>query len=253
MQFLRATFLFLRSHCDHRFWSVCACGLTLSLAIGCGGGEDGADTAPSDDADSSQSDSATPVDNAPADEVYKYTLDQISPQGDHGPPLDGGRVELAPPKNWNVGSRQSGMLVWYHEFKDAKLLPQIRVKAEDAPEGAPQNATVDDAKSYAAWVDKWVKEQIGDETLVEPVVPLVLGENAFGRYVRAGKYKGNTAHRQILVTTLEGRVYIIELIVFEGQLEKTRKHVLDGYAVGASLRKASDDGIGGFQPPGEGQ
>ena len=225
----------------------------LSLAIGCsGGGNATSDASSPADSDGSVADGSNPA-NPPADEVYKYTLDEISPQGDHGPPLDEGRIELAPPEKWHVGSRQSGLVVWYHEFKDAKLLPQIRVKAEDAPEGAPQDATVEGAKEYAQWVDKWVHEQIGDETLVEPVVPLVLGDNAFGRYVRAGKYKNNPAHRQILVTTLAGRVYIIETIVFAGDLERTRKHVLDGYAVGASLRKPSDDGIGGFKPPGEGE
>ena len=125
------------------------------------------------------------------------------------------------------------------------------MKAEDAPEGAPQNATVEGAKEYAQWVDQWLKKQIGDEKLIEQVAPLILGENAFGRYVRAGTYKSPAdAERMTLVTTVDGRVYIIETIVFKGALVKNRKMVEDGYAVGASLRKP-EGGIGGFPAPGE--
>ena len=161
------------------------------------------------------------------------------------------KIELAPPEGWRVGSRQSNFVVWFHEFKDPKLLPQLRVKAEDAPPDAPQDATVANAKEYAQWVEKWLEPQLGDETLVEPVVPLVLGDNAFGRYVRAGKYKSSDADRMTLVTTKDGRVYVMEAIVFKDGLKSSRKAVLDGYAVGASLKKSEGGGVGGFKPPGE--
>lgn len=228
-----------------------AIGCCLMVIAGCGGGGEVSDGQPAGD-DGSSSDGTPAVETQQDGEVYKYTVAEVSPMGHHGPPLDGGNIELAPPKNWNVGSRQASMVVWYHEFKDAKLLPQIRVKAEDAPEGAPQNATVDSAKEYAQWVDGWLKKQIGDETLLEPVVPLVLGDNAFGRYVRKGSYKESPAERMTLVTTVDGRIYTIETIVFQGALQENRKMVLDGYAVGASLRKPEAGGVGGFQPPGEG-
>ena len=224
----------------------CLC-LVVLFIVGCGG-DQGDTTAPADAAASPEDATPPPANANPADQVYKYSLSEVSALGDYGPPLDGGRVEIAPPENWRVGPRQSSMLVWYHEFKDAKLLPQIRISVEDAPEGAPQDATVENAKQYA----KWVKDQLGDKKLVEDVVPLVLGDNTFGRYVALGKYKESPAHRLTLVTTREGRVYTIETIVFAGDLEKNRSNVLDGYAVGASLRKPSGDSVGGFPAPGEG-
>ena len=238
---------------------ISICGLGLLTALACGGGGETSDGVSTDGvtAEGSAPADGTPADGAtaapPTDEgqVYKYTLAEISPSGDHLPPLDGGRIEFAPPKGWHVGSRQSGLVCWFHEFKDPNLLPQIRVNAEDVPEGAPQNATVETAKAYAEWVESHVREQIGDEKLLEPVVPLVLGENAFGRYVRAGKYKSTLAERQILVTTVDGRVYTIELIVFENGLKDSRKAVLDGYSVGGNMKASEGSGVGGFELPGE--
>ena len=217
----------------------------ICLVIGCNSGDDSAA-----DTDAS-ADSDQPAATTPTDQVYKYTLEEINPIGDYGPPYDDRRIELALPKGWHRGTKKPDMVVWYHKFKNnPQLLPQIRITAEDAPEDAPQNATAEDVKEYAQWVDKWVEGQIGDETLIEPVVPLVLGENAFARYVRAGTYKSRPAHRQTLVTTLDGRIYIMETIVYEGDLEKDRNNVLDGYAVAGSLRKPSEDSVSGFPAPG---
>ncbi len=180
--------------------------------------------------------SGSPAANAPkGPKTYKLS-DLSVGLGDYLPPLDEGRVEIAPPGDWRVGSRQKDYVVWFHQYKDARLLPQIRVTAEDAPEDAPQNATAADVDAYAKWVAGSVEKDLGaKETLIEPVVPLVLGENAFGRYVRAGKKGGGLIERQMLTTTHDGRVYTIELIVLPEELKK--REVRDaGYVVGAGMK-----------------
>ena len=79
----------------------------------------------------------------PSTEVKRYQLSDLKVGlGDYLPPLDEGRVEIARPAEWKVGSRQQGYVVWFHRFRDVQLLPQIRVTAEPAPEAAP-DAMVD--------------------------------------------------------------------------------------------------------------
>jgi len=225
-------------------WAALAAG-------GCGpGGEDGDASSPNGNAGADSSVSGDSPDAPPGQKVYTRTLEQISPTGDETPPLDGGRVVMARPEDWRVGSRQSKLVVWFHKFNDPNLLPQIRVKAEDAPEDAPE-ASVENVTQFAQWVDRRLQEELGEEKLVEPVVPLVLGENAFARYVRAGKFKSSLVDRQILETIEAGRLYRIETIVFQGGLKEKRENVLDGYAVGASLKKAPEGSVGGFPTPGE--
>lgn len=176
-----------------------------------------------------------PVAAAQGPKTYKLA-DLSVGLGDYLPPLDGGRVEMAPPGEWKVGSRQKDYVVWFHQFKDPRLLPQIRVTVEEAPDDAPKSATIADIDAYAQWVAGTVEKDLGEkESLIENVVPLVLGENAFGRYVRAGSKGGGLIERQILTTTQDGRVYTIDLMVLPEELKK--REVRDaGYAVGAGIK-----------------
>lgn len=171
--------------------------------------------------------------------------------GDYLPPLDEGRVEIAPPAKWRVGSRQQKLVVWFHRYDDPKLLPQIRVTAEGAPAAAP-GATPENVREFADWLAGHVQQQLGEkETLVEPVTPVVLGDNAFGYYVRKGKYRGAAAQRHILTTSHQGRMYAMSLIAFTEQVPENRDAV---FAAGAGMKfrgggGASDAGSG--EVPGE--
>lgn len=214
--------------------SPLAAALLLLCTAGCprgGDGKGGAD---------GKGDSATgggDKNQSATDKIYTYTLEQVGGVGDYLPALDGGRVEFAPPKDWEWGSRQDDLLVWFHKPKNVKL-PQIRVTAADALADAPQNATVEDIVEYAQWVDGYVK----DQKLSEPVVPLVLEKNAFGRYVRTGEYHNSPVDRQFLVTTANGRIYTIELIVYQGDLRRSKETtVYAAYAVGAGMKVIDAD------------
>ncbi|MCA9269083.1 MAG: hypothetical protein KDA41_11460 [Planctomycetales bacterium] len=209
--------------------------LALLAICGCGGGEPAAPATPA-----SGGAAGGQAGGGAAGGPKSYALADLS----HGldgylPPLDGGRVEIATPQNWQVGSRQSGYVVWFHQFRDPKLLPQVRITVEDAA-GAPQDATPADVAAYAKWVEGDVQKQLkAGEKLLEPVVPLILGPNAFARYVRAGKIGGAIVERQILTTTQKGRTYHIELIVFSSKLRENRDAA---YAVAASMKFDPEQG-----------
>jgi hypothetical protein len=173
--------------------------------------------------------------------------------GDSLPPLDDGRVEISRPAEWEVGARQTGYLVWFHRYKDPKILPQIRITVEDAPSDAP-TATPENAEAFADWLAGHVKQGLKNEDeLIEAVKPVILGDNAFGRYVKKGRYRGADSEQHMLVTAHNGRLYTIQQLVLKGDLLKTE--IRDAaYAVGAGLKFQAGGSLTtepSFQPPTE--
>ncbi len=158
---------------------------------------------------------------------------------DYLPPLDDGRIEIAGPKDWQVGARQTGYVVWFHRYKDAQTLPQIRVKVEDAPAEAPQDVTKENVEAFAKWLSGHVQKDLKTpDELIEQVRPLILGDNAFGRYVRLGRYRGAGAEQHMLVTIRGGRMYTLQELVIAGDLGKP--DIRDAaYVVGASMKFTS--------------
>src|SRR5262245_25149307 len=72
----------------------------------------------------------------------------LPPVGNYLPPLDEGRVEVAPPAEWNV-VRSPKSLVVFAKGK-ASELPRIVLTAEDAPAGSPEELTEGNGWTLAA-------------------------------------------------------------------------------------------------------
>ena len=156
---------------------------------------------------------------------------------DYLPPLDEGRIEIARPAGWEVGARQIGYVAWFHRYKDTQALPHIRITVENTPPDAPPDVTRENVEQFAKWLAGYVKQNLNkDEKLIEPVVPMIVGDNAVGRYVRKGRYRGADAEQHMLVTSHGGRLYTLQQLVLKGDLEKKHDIRDAAYAVAASFK-----------------
>ena len=205
-------------HC----WSI---PVLLSLLVGCS-------------SSSTSQPESTPV--PPAALVVKQVdQSQLPSLGDYFPPLDEGRVKLAPPADWSWGSRRQGYLVRMHLDKTRSVrLPRIWVTVEGAGEGAAEQLTPDNLVTHASFVQARLDRD--GIKLLERVQPMVIGSVPCVRYVRVTRFRVRdaasesiTAERQILETIQKGRQYTIDLQVHRGSLLTHRNKA---YAVLAGMQ-----------------
>jgi hypothetical protein len=172
----------------------------------------------------------------PAD-VPRFTADQLSSSlGNYLPPLDGGRVELAPPAGWHVVSRDRRYVARFVlDRRHRALLPRITITAEDSP----FDELVDlDASTVEIFRDR-VSERFDETThraLLEPARSMILGDVPCVRYVVGKRFSRDgreiPAECQVIVTLHQSRLYTISLDVYAGKL---LDHHNDAYAVVAGL------------------
>ena len=119
------------------------------------------------------------------------------------------------------------------------------IKAEDSPFEDLQNVTEENLESFCERLTKWHEEE--ELKLLEPIVPLVLGNTSWARFVRGGKSRKFSLERQFLQTVVDGRLYTVEMQVFPKTILKHRDHA---YAVGAGMKFTTP---AGEEPPTEEQ
>ncbi len=209
----------------------------LFTVVGCGGGN-GSGT-------SSNGGGKTGADSGQAG-VKEYSADQL-PIGDYLPlPLDGGRVEIAAPKAWQIPPRRSDVLAWFKKQMNAKV-PTIIVSAEEAKGTEFDPVTRENVRDFAQAVAAELKQ--AEKKLIEEVLPVILGDTACARYVTGGHLRstGTYVEQQFLVTQANGRRYTIELQVLRNRLVEDTDDRDAAYAVAAGLKflaKAPSDGVG---------
>lgn len=190
--------------------------LLLCLATGCGG-------KPADDDSPSE----------PA--VKEVSADKLPPLADYLPPLDEGRIQIAPPTDWKVLSRDNKYLMRMVRGSEVGL-PRILITTELlTPEGI-DTATPENVVEFTAKVGAGLKER--KAAVLEPALPMVIGENAFARYVLKAKMGQSMIERQVLQTAWQGRMYTVDLQVTD-QAEM-KKHRDVAYAVAAGLKFIAD-------------
>jgi hypothetical protein len=184
---------------------------------------------------------------APAEGLLRRQLADLPKVGEYLHPLDGNRLEVAPPEGWVPTPKGRTFLVGFH--KPGVELPRITINAEDPPEGSPQELTEEGAEAFAARLDQELRAAVAEKRkrVEEYCLPIVLGDNLFIRHVR--QVKGSSpCVVQSLQTIKNGRLYTVELIVEinsprSSEYEKSLRDERDnGYAVAANMR---------FAPPGE--
>ncbi len=169
-------------------------------------------------------------DPAPSFEIKRIASDRIQFESEQRVGnLDGRRLEVAPPKGWLVGSRQSGYLIWFCEQKRLQM-PRVVVLTEDPAPGF-ETVTEENLVAFAKTIQKEIEDR-GIKLIEREVLPMVVGGRACVRYVIGGNLGGATVDRQVLVTQVNGRRYKVELHAYQGRL----KSLVDkGYSVMASM------------------
>lgn len=145
------------------------------------------------------------------DAIKSYTAADLPAVGDRLPPLDGGRVEFAPPAQWQVLPRDSKYLARFVKEKEASSLPRITVTAEQSPEGV-EEITVESVAEFSALMQAR-SEEIPGRKLAENERPIVLGAHPWSRHVRKVALNRKPTIVQSLATVHGGRLYVIELAV----------------------------------------
>ncbi|MDP6442280.1 MAG: hypothetical protein QGG36_25120 [Pirellulaceae bacterium] len=212
-------------------------GLFLGAMVGCGGANQPAAPLPLPP-------SAAPPTAAPVETVRVSVSDEDV--GGAMPPLDDGRIQLAPPDGWRARPRKTGFVVRFY-FNANLTVPRIHVTAEDAAFAEPE-VTEENLHGFVTHVAERLEGE--GAPLVEPVIPMVVGETPCARYVKklrirltsAEGEQSLTVERQILETVIASRRYTIDLQTPLGKIPEFRQA---GYAVAASLASAEPSGDSG--------
>lgn len=176
-----------------RYMSISQALLLGALVAGCGGevgttSEEGGET----------ESSAT---------IKRYETADLPVVADFLPPLDEGRIEVAPPEDWSP-SRQKGYLVVFAKGKVADL-PRITVAAVDSPVSQLGDTSEDNAADFAAALRKHYASD-KKKIVREPPKPVILGGRVWLRHVRQVKADPVGAVQSLQIVR-DGRLYSIEM------------------------------------------
>lgn len=159
--------------------------------------------------------------------------------GDYMPPLDGGTLELAPPKNWSFSRAGSDYLVAFHPADSTvNDLPRILISVQPSPYDGVEELQATGAQQLL----QSIQGTLASDQLKSPVAIVTLGGRTWIEYVGLAKNRGTLVARQVLQTVFDGRLYQVRLEVPDRDFDTQRAA---GLAVAASAKfvqvpKASD-------------
>lgn len=142
--------------------------------------------------------------------------------GDYLPPLDGGRLEIAPPKGWNWANPGGGVLVAFKP-QDIELnkLPRILLTVADAGLLGMDDVT---AENVAAFVSH-VSDAAADKKLRAPVQATTIAGRQFATYQILGKRRNQVVIQHFLATIVEGREYRLQLDAYQADFAKVKSTI----------------------------
>lgn len=175
----------------------------LCTIAGCGGGDE---TESVDDAAEEQ------VERAPST-IKRRELDSLAKVGSYLPPLDEGRVEVAPPSGWRPLPRDSKYLARFVQ-EEANELPRIVALVDDSPSPEVSEANAENIGELIKPLTAEAKK--GKRKVVEPVRPIALGDRVFARHVRIARFNDEPCAIVSLQTVSDSRLYTFELYVPAG-------------------------------------
>lgn len=211
-----------------RFWVA----LPLLVALGCGVPEEEV-TSPSSGGSSEARDTSSS--DAGSTATKTYSLSELPKLEAPLPPRQDKRLNnLAAPEGWRRMPRATDYVAMFNT--QGKELPRILLKATDAPAGWPDKVTADNVSELHALIS----EELANTKLLERPRPLVIGNNAYVRYVTPARKGPRSVERQILETSFDGRRYTFILEVWEGDITKFN-HAAYAVAGGVEFVPASED------------
>ena len=156
-------------------------------------------------------------------------------------PVEPGKLEVSGPVDWGLAPRSSDYIARFYLDRTRRTrLPRIWLTAKTIPEPAIATVTKENVVEYATNVAKQLASE-SDQELLEPVIPMLIGNRPCARYVRKTRFKfkdGNNvrsivAERQILVTMVAGREFTVDLHILPGEIKQFRDLA---YAVLAGIK-----------------
>jgi hypothetical protein len=150
--------------------------------------------------------------------------------GDYMPPLEGGRLEIAPPKNWSFSRAGSDYLVGFHPAGSTlNDLPRILISVESSPYDGVEELQATNAEHLV----QSIQETLASDRLKSPAAIVTLGGRTWIEYVGLAKNRGTLVARQILQTVFDGRLYQVQLEAPDQYFDSQRTA---GSAVAASAK-----------------
>ena len=156
-------------------------------------------------------------------------------------PVEPGKLEVSGPVDWGLAPRSSDYIARFYLDRTRRTrLPRIWLTAKTIPEPAIATVTKENVVEYATNVAKQLASE-SDQELLEPVIPMLIGNRPCARYVRKTRFKfkdGNNvrsivAERQVLVTMVAGREFTVDLHILPGEIKQFRDLA---YAVLAGIK-----------------
>lgn len=194
---------------------VCSVALLVLGTFGCGG--------PANQGSSSKA-------GAGASETLKISTKNLPKLGPAIAPIDEGRLEIAPPKNWHVPPRSSKWLARF-QAEPGSPYPMIFVTADNSE--TLFHVTKDNVNELVEQVRKELRADPDTKRLAEGVQPATVGDFRGVLYRRWGKSSGWVMERWMLETVVNGRRYTFELRCREGSADAFRPHL---FAVASGLK-----------------
>ena len=163
--------------------------------------------------------------------------------GDYMVPLHDGRLEVAPPKGWVIGSRKTGYVIWFKKSGKSSY-PCILVSAEDyeTPAGEePTTGKTVTGKNVGQFASE-IRDRLEESgKSAKGVAPVEVGSFYGVSYRRVGKtkqkFKVIVLARSIVQTAVDGQLYTFELRAPEDEFAAVEDAVL-AVAAGAKFPKS---------------
>lgn len=145
-------------------------------------------------------------------------------------PVEPGKLEISGPVDWGLAPRSSDYVARFYLDRTRRTrLPRIWITAKTISESAIETVTEENVIEYATNLASQLASQ-SDQELLEPVIPMLIGNRPCARYVRQTRFKFKdgtnvrsiVAERQVLVTAVAGREITVELHVLPSEIKKFR-------------------------------
>jgi len=164
------------------------------------------------------------------------TAIELPELGDAPPPLDEGRVVVAPPEDWYLPSRSSEWIVRFSASKRTSY-PTIILTAEDYE--PVFNVSRESIDKFAQQLATAIEEKGDASKLADGISPLQAGQRWGATYRRRAKVKNTIVDRVFFETVVDGRKYSFELRCLKGDAKKYRPHLL-AVVAGTEFLKAEE-------------